>query len=189
MILLAGCVPQDVSPSPSITPNLSLIPYSSPTPRDISSQTPMLLASPTSPPPPTPTPITYTIVVGDTMLAIALRYGISLEELLAANPEVNPRALSVDTVLIIPSTENSPSVPVTATPISIIAQSVDHRHGLVYHHEFLPELGNRCLKLVYPTSEKLCAQDWAGNVQKHSIAMSGSEFRQLFQDLLAEEVS
>jgi hypothetical protein len=59
------------------------------------------------------------------MLAIALRYGISLEDLLAANPEVNPRALSVDTVLIIPPAENSPSVPVTATPISIIAQSVD----------------------------------------------------------------
>lgn len=57
-------------------------------------------------------------------------------------------------------------------------------HRLVYHHEFPPELGNRCLKLIYPTSEKLCAQNWAGNVQKHSIAMSGGEFRQLFTDLL-----
>ena len=65
-------------------------------------------------------------------------------------------------------------------------RSVDHRQSLVHHHEFPPELGNRCLNLVYPTSEKLCAQYWAGNVQKHSIAMSGSEFRQLFRDLLAE---
>ena len=65
-------------------------------------------------------------------------------------------------------------------------RSVDHRHGLVYHHHFPRGLGNRCLKLVYPTSEKLCAQDWAGNIQEHSIAMSGSEFRQLFQDLLEE---
>jgi hypothetical protein len=59
------------------------------------------------------------------MLAIALRNGITLEELQAANPDVNPRALSVGTELIIPYGENSPSIPVTATPISIETRSAD----------------------------------------------------------------
>lgn len=36
------------------------------------------------------------------MLAIAFNYGLSLEQLLAANPTVQPRLLSVGTVLVIP---------------------------------------------------------------------------------------
>jgi LysM repeat protein len=39
---------------------------------------------------------------GDTMLGIAFRYGITLDQLQAANPKVNPRILSVGTVLVIP---------------------------------------------------------------------------------------
>jgi LysM repeat protein len=39
---------------------------------------------------------------GDTMLGIAFRFGISLDELQAANPKVNPRILSVGAVLVIP---------------------------------------------------------------------------------------
>jgi LysM repeat protein len=36
------------------------------------------------------------------MWAIALDYGISLADLQAANPDVDPRAMPVGTVLIIP---------------------------------------------------------------------------------------
>ena len=64
-------------------------------------------------------------------------------------------------------------------------RSVDHRHGLVYHHEFPPELGNRCVKLTYPESEELCKQDWAGNVERHSISMHGHRFRELFEGIIA----
>ena len=59
------------------------------------------------------------------MLAIALRNGISLEELQGANPEVNPRLLSVGTELIIPLGDSVPASPVTATPVPINIASTD----------------------------------------------------------------
>lgn len=59
------------------------------------------------------------------MLALALRYGISLEELQAANPEVNPSLLSVGTDLIIPLGDSLPSSPATATPIPIETSKPD----------------------------------------------------------------
>ena len=65
-------------------------------------QVPTHLPPPTETPAPTPTPFTYTVKKGDTMLAIAFNYGLSLEQLLAANPTAQPRMLSVGTVLVIP---------------------------------------------------------------------------------------
>lgn len=53
------------------------------------------------------------------MLGVALRYGISLEDLLAANPEVDPRFLSVDAVLIIPQQQESPEEIPTPTPPAV----------------------------------------------------------------------
>ncbi|KAF0108183.1 MAG: hypothetical protein FD146_1197 [Anaerolineaceae bacterium] len=51
---------------------------------------------------PTPTPVTYTVKNGDTLSGIALRYNVSLNDLLAANPGVDANAMPVGTVLIIP---------------------------------------------------------------------------------------
>lgn len=50
----------------------------------------------------TPKPVTFTVGERDDMFSIALYYGISLDELKAANPDVNPNAMGVGTVLIIP---------------------------------------------------------------------------------------
>jgi LysM repeat protein len=58
--------------------------------------------TPTPPPLPTPTPFMYTVVQNDTMLAIASRFGITLDELQVANPEVSPNFLSIGTQLVIP---------------------------------------------------------------------------------------
>jgi hypothetical protein len=55
------------------------------------------------------------------MFGIAWRYGVTLEELKAANPDVNPNLLSVGTVLIIPASllpEPSSQAP-TPTPIPL----------------------------------------------------------------------
>jgi hypothetical protein len=59
------------------------------------------------------------------MLGVALRYGISLEDLLAANLEVDPRFLSVDTMLVIPQPQESPVEMTTPTPPAVeLAQPV-----------------------------------------------------------------
>jgi LysM repeat protein len=121
---LGACMQLQQTQAPLVnTPTMGLTPYFSPTPsQEVQLRTPQII-QPTNPPTPTPTPITYTVIKGDTMLAIALRNGIDLEELLAANPEVNPRLLSVGTVLVIPIGEIRPSEPATATPIPIELQN------------------------------------------------------------------
>jgi LysM repeat protein len=54
---------------------------------------------------PTATPVTYAVQAGETLLGIAIRFGVSLEALQAANPTVEARFLSIGTVLIIPPPE------------------------------------------------------------------------------------
>ena len=51
---------------------------------------------------PTPTPVTYSVKGGDTLSAIALRFNVTLNALLEANSGVDPNALPIGTVLIIP---------------------------------------------------------------------------------------
>jgi LysM repeat protein len=78
--------------------------------------------SPPPPPPPPPPPApsgqrTYTVRAGDTMGAIAARNGVSLQALLAANPQVaNPSLINVGQVLNLPGGSSSgggtsPAVP------------------------------------------------------------------------------
>jgi hypothetical protein len=64
---------------------------------------------------PTPTKLSYTVVEGDTLIGIAGRYGITLEALLAANPSIQPAALTPGTTLIIPTGDQTPGEP-TPTP-------------------------------------------------------------------------
>jgi len=65
-------------------------------------------------------------------------------------------------------------------------QNPEHQHGLIYSHHFSEEFGNRCLRIIYPTSEKLCSQNWGGNIQQHSLAMLLGQFRQLLGEIIAE---
>jgi hypothetical protein len=72
---------------------------------------------------PTPTPVptagepgvcgdTYTVVAGDTTFGIAEKCGVSADDIIAANPDIDPRSLSVGQVLILPE----PPAEATATP-------------------------------------------------------------------------
>lgn len=62
---------------------------------------------------PTPTPFIYTVVQNDTLFAIAARFNISLDALLAANAGVDARALSPGAQLIIPTGDEAAA---TAVP-------------------------------------------------------------------------
>src|SRR5512141_2101170 len=109
-LILAACSAKTESHPPPLAVNSSataspaaagqLTPYRSPT--GTVTPTPTDPATPTPLPSPTPTPRSHTVVKGEDMFGIALRYGVTLEELKAANPDVNPNFLSVGAVLVIP---------------------------------------------------------------------------------------
>ncbi len=62
---------------------------------------------------PTPTNVYYEVQANDDMGGIAYYYGISVADLMTANPDIDPRAMTVGMQLLIPIT---PTPPPTATP-------------------------------------------------------------------------
>ncbi len=121
---LAACGKASASPAPASpeatatpAPGWTLTPYVRPSPT--ATATP--LPSPALPAAahPSPTPWVYTVAKGDTLLGVALRFGVSLKALEEANPGVNPQAMAVGTRLIIPvNTENPAGLP-TPTPLPL----------------------------------------------------------------------
>lgn len=105
--LLACSAPDSASPGPA-----SPFPETSPTPPASSPASPTSPALPLLTPAPlalqptivlpTPTPFAYAVKSGDTLSQIALRHGLTVDELLAANPGVST-ILSIGQVIQIPS--------------------------------------------------------------------------------------
>lgn len=116
ILWLASC---SSAPTPPVMPSLTatpgaITPYLTPSPGLLSDQ-----ATPTPPgalSAPSPTPLTYAVKAGDDMFAIAYRFGVTVEALLAANPKVNPRAMSVGMLLIIPSEGRATPTVLAPTP-------------------------------------------------------------------------
>jgi len=124
MLILAACVPSRTRPTATSTEPGRLTPYRSPSPSHTLRPTP----TPSGPPPPlptatptiTPTPFQHILVKDDTLFGLALKYGVSLEAIKTANPELQPNFLIVGTSVIIPilATSAPTSVP-TATPVPV----------------------------------------------------------------------
>ena len=74
---------------------------------------------------PTPTPFTYTVRQGDTISSIALKFGVAIDDLVAANPELSPNAMSIGAVINIPSNPENPSGEPTPTPAPFTVQQVE----------------------------------------------------------------
>ncbi|MDO8673941.1 MAG: LysM peptidoglycan-binding domain-containing protein [Dehalococcoidia bacterium] len=113
---MSGGSNQDYSGPPGISAAQNLTPVATimATPQAQPQATPAA-ANPTAVPPtavpptvvpPTPTPgvLRYTIQVGDTLLGIAIRFGVTVEALQAANGNLDPTLLQVGKSLIIPNT-------------------------------------------------------------------------------------
>jgi LysM repeat protein len=115
---MGGCA-GEIQPAES--PTASLAPYVSPTPSRTS--TPWA-ATPEAPVDlePSPTPFVHVVKEGDTLLAIALKYGVELDQLLAANPEIDPHFLSVGDSLKIPGPNGEPvqGLLPTSTPLPLV---------------------------------------------------------------------
>ena len=97
------------------------VPLHHATPDDASAQSPSATPQLVFP---TPTPLTYTVVEGDNLNGIAEKFGVTLSDLLAANPEVTGSTLSIGTVLTIPTTPISTPI-AGPTPVPLPFTRVD----------------------------------------------------------------
>ena len=126
ILLCTACVPQALpqpSPTPAALPILTA--YAT---RTVQSGAPQLnLATPTLLPTPSPTPRTHVVARGETLGAIALRYGLSVEQLIAANPEVNPNLMVVGTPSKIPASQKAAATTTalpSPTPVAVSVGAV-----------------------------------------------------------------
>lgn len=118
LLLASSCAPVSSSNQPAaLTPYLTLTPSATSTPElgFITEQAA----------PPTPTPFTYIIQAGDTMGALAQKFGVSLDALIAANPSVSPNAMPIGATLRIPTDQNNPTGESTPTPVPFVITQIN----------------------------------------------------------------
>jgi hypothetical protein len=125
--ILAGCstgLQNTQTPLPQLSGTLRPFPSQTFTPEHPPTATPTRTATPI----PTATPFYYTVDEKDDMFGIALRYGISLDALKTANPNINPYMMGVGTQLLIPITPTpmlaTPTPQTTATTASATSTAV-----------------------------------------------------------------
>ena len=111
---LAACgtprVTQPVSPPPGLLPLPTRTPLAAGVTSTVRSPaTPGIIATAT----PTATPVTHIVTEGESLLSIALDYGVSVQALQAANPNVQVRFLSIGALLEIPPPEGPAAVHAT----------------------------------------------------------------------------
>ena len=102
---------------------VALTPYLTSTPNATASPLPMKEDAQTALP--TPTPFTYIIQAGDTMGALAQKFGVSLDALVAANPTISPNAMPVGAALLIPTDKDNPTGEATPTPVPFLITQID----------------------------------------------------------------
>ncbi len=111
--LVASCASQSTQSDSgySLAPYFTLTPSLTPTPNVI-----VVVETPI----PTSTPFMYVIQSGDTFSQLAEKFKISLDELRAANPNVNPNSMPVGGTLLVPDASSaSLAAAPTPTPVSV----------------------------------------------------------------------
>lgn len=114
----------EIAQSAQNTSDVLLEPYFTATPRFTPTPNVLVIAET---PLPTVTPYIYIVEAGDTLSGIAEKLKISLDDLSAANPDVNPNSMSTGTTLLIPDRPSTNSDLPTLTPIPApITQTICH---------------------------------------------------------------
>ncbi len=96
---LAGCLPAQTS---APVASSQLTPYLTTTPPPAAATTAQATETVLPGPSATPEPLIHEVALEETISLIALRYGVSMDAIIEANPDVDPRTLTVGTRLLIP---------------------------------------------------------------------------------------
>jgi LysM repeat protein len=103
-VVLAAC--GQVLTQPTAGPTLTLPLATVALARATAGPTASMIPLPTDPPPtprPTATPVIYVIEPGDTLLGIAARFQVSVDEIMLANPDLRPQLLQIGQRIAIPT--------------------------------------------------------------------------------------
>jgi hypothetical protein len=123
--LVVGCSPPNRIQDLTITLEDRIVPYFSATPSltpktNAATMTPK--PSPSVIPTSTSTPFVYEVVENDTLIGIAFRHSVPLDEIIQANPDIDPNFLTIGMTLTIPLEGVTASVLPISTPILIEIQ-------------------------------------------------------------------
>ena len=118
VVLISACS----SKTSPVSANLKLTPYFTPT-EPQPQQTQAVSSTPFIAP--TSTPTIHIVAAGELMSSIALRYGVETAAIMAANPQINPNAMSIGTKLTIPSQSGAGFTGTNATPEPITVGSLN----------------------------------------------------------------
>jgi LysM repeat protein len=126
-LILSACTAPQVPLTASATPEVQLTPYSTFTSTPTITTTPVNAPTATLAPTATPTPRIYIVKAKDTLGVIAYLNGLTVDELKAANPTVDPYAMPVGTKLVIPMPRSAALTPSAAepTPVPVQVNPVD----------------------------------------------------------------
>ena len=125
LFILASCAPKNPTGEAISTESAQLTPYRTATATATITPPPPDVPTATLAPTITPTPWVYTVKASDTLIDIAYLNGLTLDELKAANPDINPYSLAIGTKLNIPAakpTQGTLAVP-NPTPAPIPVQA------------------------------------------------------------------
>jgi LysM repeat protein len=119
ILLLASCQKAVPTQETSLFPGEALTPFATSTITPIVTATPPNAPTETQVPTVTSTPKTHIVQGNDTLFEIAAKNGLTLAEIKAANPNVNPYLLGPGTVIVIPAPGGqSAAAPTQSAPLS-----------------------------------------------------------------------
>jgi LysM repeat protein len=98
-LIFSGC---SIFSKNAVEPQSLLTPYITSTPASLPTATPTQEPLPTAVPTPSPTPFVHTLASNETISSLAFTYNLTVNEILAINPQITPKALSVGTEIMIP---------------------------------------------------------------------------------------
>jgi LysM repeat protein len=182
-LLLSGCGRLLLPPTPTTV--VGVLPTATGTPRPTATRRATFTPVPATPsdtptPTVTPTPIIYVIKKGDTLLAVARQYGVTVQDLQDVNGITDPRRLRIGQELIVPLDpgEGEPTAVPTPTPVALRIQGMAFYYTPVGSLWCLGEVVNLSGQPAEEVQVQVSLHDEQGQ-----LLASGAAFLQL--DILA----